>query len=42
MDHETPIFGIKIPKIFELPPPSDLGILGVGGFPKKRHKVGHL
>ena len=21
LDHETPIFGVKIPKIFELPPP---------------------
>ena len=23
-NHETPIFGVKVSKIFELPPPSDL------------------
>ncbi len=23
LDHETPGIGVKIPKIFELPPPSD-------------------
>ena len=29
LDHETPFFGVKIPKIFELPPPS--GWLGLWG-----------
>ena len=28
LDHETPIFGVKIPKIFELPPPIENGCFG--------------
>ena len=28
LDHESPIFGVKIPKIFELPPPRKPGLRG--------------
>ena len=30
LDHETPRFGVKIPKMFELPPPSECNWFKVG------------